>query len=564
MSNVKICQIILFIIADSVDDSCPQDPLRSLLTLPEGCIVNVEGQDVDQVDVGRCLDTACQRLNGDTVDEGCCGAAEQYELNVTCNLVSFPVQKVTRCGCGPCVTEKQVVTIRGQIYLVTFEEDTQVLNQPWTPISFVVNGITYTALPSGEFEIGAERITDVVSLIFTPTAKDTYMPQLVTLSLVDGVSTYVVTVKLPPKPTPITLDTTKDNRILSGPSQEESPLVIHVPAKSFVDANGDAVEKEIDVYVTFTNENSSLSMAPGEFIYIDDDGFRQRLITYGVINMQAMTKQGDELQLSGDLQMDIDGTALGMSPEDVDDTSTWQLDEDTGVWKSPEPLSAGGNSRKKRQTLNTGLKSVLRAGGKMKWNLDRRRFAELCEVLVVPYDSFGIEPVPGVQIEVYSMTTGYGIDRNRQGIRATTDANGKACAWVECGNNFEISEPSGEYIPTDDHCLPQDFTFQNAIYGRRMHIYGRASTAAQIKADSNGPITVEAARTCRAVAKKQLDFRCLQLTPYYHFQLKSSTLKQGQVADILKNSMPLFFHDGRVCYIRVAFQMSRPTYHTSL
>ena len=545
--------------ADSSDDSCPKDPLRYLLMLPGGCTVNIEGQDMDKVDVGRCMDTSCQRLNVDTstVDEGCCGAVEQDELNVTCNLLSFPVQKITRCGCGSCVTEKQFATIRGQIYLATFEGGAHVLNQPLAPISFVVNGITHTASPSGEFKIGAERITDVVSLIFSPTALDTYMPHIVTLSLIDGVSIYFVTVKLPPKPAPLSLDTTKDNQILSGPTQDDSPLVIQVPANSFVDANGDAVEEEIDVFVTFMNSNSSLSLAPGEFTYIDEEGFRKRLITYGVINMQAMTKSGDELQLSGDLQMEIDATALGMSPENVDDTSTWQMDEDTGFWKNPVPLTGGGgNSRKKRQMLNPPLLSVLNAGGKTFWNLDRWHFAELCKVLVVPYDFFGVEPVPGVQIAVYSIVTGAGAGYKQRDVR-TTDANGKACGWVECGNNFEIFEPSGEYVPTGGHCLPQSFIFQNALDGGIRHIYGLAPTAQQLTGNSQGPVYLEATGTCSALVKQQLDFTCILPPPYYHFhfQLKAQTPNQFQI-DLFNANGLKDFRDGRVCYIRMAFQVS--------
>ena len=503
------------------------------------------------------MDTSCQKLKKSSVVEGCCGAVRQDELSVTCNLFSFPVQKITRCGCGSCVTEKQFVTIRGQIYLVTFQEDSQVLNQPWKPISFVVNGNRHTALPSGEFEIVAERITDVVSLIFNPTATDTYMPQLVTLSLIDDVSSYFVTAKLPPRAAPLPLDTTKDNQILSGPTLEDSPLVIQVPANSFVDANGDAVEEEIDLFVTFVDSKSSLELAPGEFTYIDEDGFRQRLITYGVVNMQAMTKGGDELQLSGGLQMDIDATALGMSTENVDDTSTWQIDEDTGFWNNPVPLSSGGgsgSSRKKRQTLNAPLTSVLNAGGRPYWNLDRSHFAELCEVLVVPYNFFGVEPVPGVRIEVHSLVTGDGIARSRD-IR-TTDANGKACAWVECGNNFEIVEPSGEYVPTNRHCLPDSFTFQNALDGGIMHIYGLAPSAQQLAGNSEGPVHLEATGTCPALVKQQLDFACQLQQPYYHFQLKAQTLNQAQTLDRLNGNTHPNFHDGRVCYIRVAFQVS--------
>ena len=548
--------------ADSSDDSCPKDPLRYLLMLPGGCTVNIEGQDMDKVDVGRCMDTSCQRLNVDTstVDEGCCGAVEQDELNVTCNLLSFPVQKITRCGCGSCVTEKQFATIRGQIYLATFEGGAHVLNQPLAPISFVVNGITRTASPSGEIKIGAERITDVVSLIFSPTALDTYMPHIVTLSLIDGVSIYFVTVKLPPKPAPLTLDTTKDNQILSGATQDDSPLVIQVPANSFVDANGDGVEEEIDVFVTFMNQESSLELAPGEFAYIDEDGFRRRLATYGVINMQAMTKSGDELQLSGDLQMDIDATALGML-ENVDDTYTWQMDEKTGFWKNPVHLiGGGGNSRKKRQTLNPPLQSVLNAGERPFWNLDLIMYGSACKVVVVPYDFFGVEPVPGVQIIVLSMVTDYGFDVRTRDI-VTTDANGKACAYVECGDNFEIFEPSGDYKPTDNHCLPQSppFIFQNELDpgNGTIHIYGLAPTVNEVTGSSQGPIHLAATGICSALVKQQLDFTCMLPPPYYHFQFQANSTKSpAQTLDILNGFNPGSLHDGRVCFVRLAFEVS--------
>ena len=193
--------------------------------------------------------------------------------------------------------------------------------------------------------------------------------------------------------------------------------------------------------------------------------------------MQAMTKSGDELQLSGDLQLEIDTTALGMSPENVDDTATWQMDEDTGFWKNPVPLTGGGggNSRKKRQTLNPPLLSVLQAGVVNYWNMDAIRIDQLCRVVVVPYDFFGVEPVSGIQIEVHSLVSRFGLGRYRD--VQTTDADGKACAWVECGNNFEIFASSGDYDPTNNHCLPQSFIFQNALDTGIMHIYGLAPTA---------------------------------------------------------------------------------------
>ena len=538
----------------SSDDSCPPDPLRSMKLMPEGCTVRVGGQYVDKVDVGRCMDTGCQRMHINTIKTGCCGMVEQEALSVTCNDLTFTIQKITQCGCGPCVTEKQAVVVEGQIYLVTFKGDAHFLNKPWTEISFAVNGDTHTSLPSGEFMLGTERRSDVLTLIFLPNITDTYMPHIVSLSLIDGVSRYFVTVKLPPRPPPLTLNAAEDNLILSSPTQEDSPLVIEVPANSFVDANGDTVQDDIMVFVTFMNQNSSLELAPGDFMYIDEDGFRQRLITYGVINMQAMTEGGDELHLSGDLSMKIDAAALGMSQENIDDTCTWQIDKDTGFWRNCAPLIGAGNARKKRQ-LTGVLSSVLNAGGRPYWNLDRSHFAELCEVLVVPYDFFGIEPQPGVQIQVHSLVTGNGIARSRD-IR-TTDGDGKACAWVECSNNFEIFEQSGKYVPTFTHCLPNTFNFQNQLVGSIMHIYGKAPSAASITGGLEGPVHVEASKTCPNTHKKQLNFDCLLNIGKHHFQLKDKDKSQSSNIITPTNSLDHpSFRDGRVCYIRVKVEVS--------
>ena len=533
--------------------------------MPEGCTVRVDGKDLDKVEIGICLDTACQTLDGDTIETGYCGMIEQDALTVTCDSLIFSIQKITRCGCksygeGEQVkkqVEKNVVVIEGQIYLVTFEGDAQVRRQPWTEISFSVNGATHTSLPSGEFMFGTERTGDIMTLIFSAKASDSYMPHIATLLLIEGVTSYFVTVKLPPRPKPFSIHLAEGDYILSGSSHLDSALVISVPALSFVDANGVELEEEIDVFVSFMTQKMAIDLAAGDFKYIDEDGFPQRLVTYGVINMQAMTKAGEELQLSRDLDLYIDSEAVGISQGNIDDTCTWQIDEDTGFWRNCEPI-AGGISRKKRQS-NRDLTAVLKPGYRTYWNLDRVNFVELCEVLVVPYDLCVIEPQPGVQIEVQSILTGGGWSRD---IR-TTDADGKACAWVECGSYFEIFEQSGKYVPTSSHCLPETFNFKNELVDKIMHVYGETPTIATILGGLEGPVHVEGSKTCPDTHKAQLDFQCQVNNGTHHFQLQEKAKSQTSNSNNNCIDHPNF-HDDRICYIRVKVEVSECDIQTLL
>ena len=519
-----------------------------MLFLPQGCTVAVNGADVTSVDVGRCGGESCVTSTDQSAGQ-CCGVVEYQDLFATCEEVSTTVRQVLSCGCGVCDNTPDVITVSGQINLVSFVGDQEVLTAPTEAITFTVGDTTYTSLPGGTFTFSVTRSSITLALIFSAAASDTFLPHVATISLMDDVTSYSITVNLPPRPDPVTIDPTVENAFFSGVTADASTFTVVTPPNSFVDANGDLVTEPVDVVFSFLDPTdlNDLAVAPGSFINVDDEGNTQFLQSYGILSMAAFSStDGEIVTLTGELLLEINSIALGLTQAQIDATSLWVLDPITGFWGNPQPLGSLVGGRRKRQA-GADTSAILGGSGLTIWNLAQSAFTSTCEVSIVAYDFSGTAFVSGIQIQIISAGTR---------LDFTTDTQGKVCGYVECGSDFEIYEPSGAYSPPNTgHCVPGTVTFNNALDGGIVHIYSTAN-AASISA--LGPV-YDSSGTCSATTSASYDFSC---TPglYFHFQVQAVAEISLAMDGLFLGGAADEFTEGRACFVRTEITVSKEMY----
>ena len=490
------------------------------------------------VNLGKCPNEACRRRGspGD-VDTHCCGVTETQTLTVTCPYIEYEIEQVTECGCTECTANraKQVSTVRGQVYFVKVDDEgNEILTEPTTLIRFTVGATEHSAIAGGSFVLYMEQTMRNLALKFP--AKDNYMTQVVSIDLLDDVDEYTVTVKLPPKPDPVQINPAVENSIKSSWENHGSVYEIVIPPNSFVDNKGDIVSEDIDVFVTFMDptDTNSMALAPGEFSFLDDEGLERPLVTYGVINMAATTKSGNEVQQSGDLILEIDGEALGLSEEDIADTHLWQIDLDSGGWNNPSPLATSTRLTRKPKALQ----SVIHSGVPLV-NIDRPHWKKPCYVMVRGGNHFDL-PGAGQRFDLHTMPSGDCMCGMK--TAKTTNAAGLLCGSVECGNTFEIASQSEDMSP-GIHKVPSDFIYRNERNG---HVIGLAPFEHDIT-DGSGPVHRGDLGTCNKIKDITEDDN------YFLFL--------DQIENLLPFPRPDNFNDNRVCFIRANFLVNIYHYH---
>ena len=101
------------------------------------------------------------------------------------------------------------------------------------------------------------------------------------------------------KPEAVPLNAASDGEVKTS-SLDRSPSV-SIPANSIVDADGGPYIGEVKVYSTFADPRylDSISEAPGDFSFENEEGESQDLQTNGVLGLFFADDAGNSLQLSG-------------------------------------------------------------------------------------------------------------------------------------------------------------------------------------------------------------------------------------------------------------------------
>ena len=516
------------------DDTCNETPATLHSYVPTGCTANVNKNKKTLVNIGECSNQACSRRDHpEDVNTHCCGIIETESIVVTCPYIEYDMKVVTKCGCTECSVSrsKQTVTVVGQIYLVTFDESgKEILTKPGKLITFHVRGEEHTTIAGGSFLFSMEPTGNKIALQFP--AKDSYMSQVVSVGLVDNVDEYTVTVKLPPKPAPVHIDPAVENTIQSSWENHGSVYDLVIPPNSFVDSEGNIVTEDVDFYVNFMDptDDSSISLAPGEFSFIDDEGKESGLVTYGVINMEAAKKSGEKVERSGQLVLKVDGLTLGLTDGQIPDTYVWQTDFDSGGWIDPNPFTF---SNSKITKTKSELESVIDGDASI-YNVDRVYVEKGCQVAVVTKDYYEAVSRPGLSVNSHTTLTDDCVCKTM--TTETTNDLGLLCGLVECGKPFELVSRSPDLTP-GSHVLPSDFVYHNEENG---NVWGEATQHEDI-ADDRGPVHRYEAKTCDKIDN---------LDQYYYFVFSDEVISPP------KSSRSPDFNSGRVCFIRANFVVS--------
>jgi len=216
---------------------------------------------------------------------------------------------------------------------------------------------------------------------------------------------------------------------------EGKTLSIQLPGSNFIDESGAAYDGDVTVEATFYDLTSEPDLgleifaAPGDFTAVAADGSDKRLESFGMIQVNLMGSDGQELNL------DDEGAAILMPIQDLgsqpvlgETVTAWSYDTDTGKW------------------IEEGFGTVVDVDGDLFWEFTANHFSTWnCD-----------RPISTHGCLSGQITTSQGEPRSGATIRAVgqtyistttarTDGNGDFCLEVKNGETVwvEISYAVG-------------------------------------------------------------------------------------------------------------------------
>ena len=451
-SNILHCS--LFHLPDSsATDSCDQSPLDLSISLPPTCKVTVDGVKATSVNVGRCNNVPCVMQMSSDSDSLCCIPSGTRQLQVECDGFSYEVSQVVSCGCTKCVINKKV-TVSGR----ASSGGADVTN-----VHVLYDDVTYD-VENSQFLFEA---TPQAGHVVFQVKSSSFMPQLVTLDVNEGVTQIYVEVSLVARPNPDVVDVATGAELNVDTPGLSSAVSVTIPNDSFQDKNGDPVSGNVNVFLSFSDPRQSdgLDSAPGQFTFQDSEGETRLLKTFGVVTLLAEDTNGNEVYLSGKATLNFDAEALGI--EVGESVFLWSIDSASGQWQKAGELTYSGSRRRRRRQTNANNKLV----GETKIppnvpyiNCDSFVFnGRRCYVTVyVHYGGDFSAPMQGERVIAFIIDNGRFIGRTS----TSTDQNGRACLSVVCGLKHIVKLfSSGGIIVHTTHSLPDGFPFTNRVNG---------------------------------------------------------------------------------------------------
>ena len=318
---------------------------------------------------------------------------------------------------------------------------------------------------NGQFSFSATPEAGRISIHFYQNDSADFLLQVRIVEVPRGASSVSLEVLLQAKPEPQPLNASLGGDVRM--SADDGSPTVTIPANSIVDANGDPYEGTVNVYPTFADPSDldSISNAPGEFSFDNEEGEKQDLQTQGVLGLFFQTDAGQPLQLSGKttLTMDPDNLGIGQTEDGEPDSYAWTMDGDTGKWKKAASL-VYVSKRRKRATLTLIVSVQVIIPYPLPYiNLDKPALKRIrCTLIVQVYaDAFYTQPLADTTLQVVTMTPdgrlyiGYAM--------GYTNNKGRACVTVMCGyRHMIVLKPllgQPEAHPT--HHLPTGFSAIN-------------------------------------------------------------------------------------------------------
>ena len=448
------------------DDTCDSVPTVFDVPLAAGCSATVNGSTVTTVDVGECVSDPCVTRT-DTAKGKCCAPVLSVDVEVDCDIHSYTMKKITACGCGECEKDGEIevsgtVSVRktlfGKTTIVAVNASLHVTGNDIDPNDTSTFG-------NGLFSFSATPEAGRISIRFYQNDSADFLPQVVSVEVPRGASSVSRVVVLQEKPEPVPLNASLGGDIRM--SADDGAPTVTIPANSIVDANGDPYEGTVNVYPTFADPRDldSISSAPGEFSFDNEEGEKQDLQTQGVLGLFFQTADGQPLRLSGKttLTLDPDNLGIGQTEDGEPDSYAWTMDADTGKWKMAAPLEYV-SKRRKRATLILIVSVQIIIPYPLPYiNLDKPALKRIrCTLIVQVYaDALYTQPLADTTLQVVTMTPD-----GRLYIGYTmgyTNYRGRACVTVMCGyRHMIVMKPLlGQAQAHPTHHLPAGFSSIN-------------------------------------------------------------------------------------------------------
>ena len=409
-----------------------------LITLPNDCVQPVTNK--TEYDVGSCDESVCAGPLSDQTscadperETYCCQPVQTELISLQCQGYTLPVQKVVSCGCSECAQ------LPGQVFGTVVSSET---NEALQFISvYYKNENVALSDEKGTFSLEIPSHVSKASL----TLKDEILLSVVdTVKVVQprsGFTTYCV-IKLKPRPVPVIVDSTAETYLpVASDSDDAAFAEMVIEPNTMYDMNGDLLTDNVDISVNNIDMRnaSNAEIAPGEFLFVDENGDLQSLETFNLWSIDAKDKNGNPVSIGGSSTIMLDQEALPPCNFDENgfcDTKLWVLNTATGSWEVASELQAmtggvGNVRRRKRQ--GAFLVGNVDVSNNLWYNIDVST-DNICYAKVLAYNSEELtSPIDGGYSVQATVTRGRDLFFQRNA--GTANGVDGICVLVGCDNS---------------------------------------------------------------------------------------------------------------------------------
>ena len=234
---------------ESASDTCDGEPEEFEIKLPPTCTDVASGK--TSVNIGRCNNFPCITRSSSVSRNKCCLPSGTSPVQVHCDGTSFKINQVTSCACAECAND-DIVLVNGAVKA----------GGAATHTAYVMKDGIRNNVRDGQFSF--ETVPQAGRIVFQ-VQSDTFMPQLVTLDVVEGVTEMYVEVSLTPKGIPHVVNAGTGAQLDVVTPGMSSAVSVRIPPNSFQDKTGNEVSGDVDVFLTFADPRlpDGISSAPG-------------------------------------------------------------------------------------------------------------------------------------------------------------------------------------------------------------------------------------------------------------------------------------------------------------
>ena len=484
------------------------------------------------------------------------------QIQVDCPTLTYHINRILTCGCGECADALDY-EVHGAVKMVVADYP-GTSSLPGREIVFYVGSQRFTTNSDGTFRFVVVGIDNRIVLQFRGGTEENYIPNIASVLVESGKTTYEILVFLQIYPEPIILDPSREYVLMYGVSEDSSSLVnLTIPANSMALENGTLLSSADAVwaYQTFNDPrvDEELSLAPGEFSCDDSDGILRRMSTHGVLGLHLVLSTTKALViLPGNVEITFDPSA------DMSGVSFWRLDSNLGNWD--DPVTEGGGSRRKRQIRQDEnypkVTTSFPASSLTRINIGDIDEDNRCWVKVYMCDHPTCQSyVANIPVCVLTKSN----DNTTTVAKTTsyTDNTGAACVPVPCNREHDIFiNTQFSYLASSEQNLPEGFEYTTIKEDTHI-LFNSPSVDDTSVLGGDGPVhtrpDIMSSRTCSGSAGEDYSF-------VFHFNSRPGTSKltESEPKPGLPNSWypePTFSPERVACFVRIRIDVSNLLSH---